>query len=80
MMLPSFFTYETGTRTAPALAIYLIWAGTKAVQSNGESTPVENLGIGHNDLSTGGAPRRDPDNHAILTQVTEPASIQKRRE
>jgi hypothetical protein len=41
--------------------------------------PMRTLVFGHNDLSTGGVPRHDPDNHVILTQVTEPATIHKRR-
>jgi hypothetical protein len=41
--------------------------------------PLRTLAIGHNDLSTGGVSKHDPDNHVICPQVTEPASIQERR-
>jgi hypothetical protein len=40
--------------------------------------PLRTLVVGHNDLSTGGVPRYDPDNYVILTQVTEPALFIKR--
>jgi hypothetical protein len=36
--------------------------------------PLRTLAVGHNDLSTGGVPRHDPDEHVIFPQVAEPAT------
>jgi len=48
----------------------------KAMETRKSAVPITTLDIGHNDLSTGGVPKHDPDQNAISPQVTEPADSQ----
>ncbi|HPO87649.1 MAG TPA: hypothetical protein PLN86_17555 [Candidatus Hydrogenedentes bacterium] len=79
MMLPSFFTEETGTCAVPEVAYTELGQAQKpyrAMETRKSAVPLTTLVIGHNDLSTGGVPRHDPDRNAISPQVTEPAHSQ----
>ncbi len=65
MMLPSFFTKETGGYFIVLGFHYTeYWQAYepyKAMATCKSAVPITTLVIGHNDLSTGGMPRHDPD-------------------
>jgi len=65
--VPGFHYTESGQAHKPYIAMAKIF-------------PLRTLVVGHNDLSTGGVLRHDPDNYAMRTQVTEPASTYERRQ
>jgi hypothetical protein len=62
MMSPSFFTKETGV---PGFHYTECGQAHKPYIAMAKLFPLRTLVVGHNDLSTGGVSRHDPDNYAI---------------